>query len=68
MSEPSIEKPIYEPVQQRDGSGYFVRIRWSDGFEDRIDGFSDEAEAQEWIEKNGAHWHEWASHRVQSKR
>lgn len=58
MSEPSIEKPTYEPVPLIDGSGYFVRITWSDGFENQIDGFADKAEAQKWIEKNSPHWHE----------
>jgi len=67
MSEPNNEKPSYESVPLTDGSGYFVRITWSDGFEKEIDGFADKAEAQEWIEKNSPHWHEWASHRVQSK-
>ncbi|MGN6084419.1 hypothetical protein [Trinickia sp.] len=68
MSDPNIERPTYEPVQLKDGSGYFVRITWSDGFENEIDGFADEGEARDWINKNSAHWHEWASHRVPPKR
>jgi hypothetical protein len=62
-----LERPIYEPVQLKDGSGYFVRATWSDGFEQQINGFVDEAEARQWITDNEPYWHEWASHRVQPK-
>ena len=68
MSDAIGEKPTYEPVQLKDGFGYFVRVTWPDGFEKQIDGFADEGEAREWIEKNSANWHEWAPHRVQPKR
>jgi len=68
MSDEQLERPTYEPVQLKDGSGYFVRVTWSDGFERQINGFADEAEARQWIADKGPHWHEWAPHRVQPKR
>ncbi|MFX1733927.1 hypothetical protein PXJ20_16355 [Paraburkholderia sp. A1RI_3L] len=61
------ERPTYEPVRLKEGSGYIVRITWSDGFENEIDGFADEAEVRDWIGSNSADWHELASHRVQLK-
>jgi len=68
MSDEQLEHPTYEPVQLKDGSGYFVRATWSDGFEQQINDFADAAEARAWITANESHWHEWASHRVQPKR
>jgi hypothetical protein len=68
MSNSNNEKPVYEVVQLKDGSAYFVRVTWSDGFEQQINGFADAAEALEWIDTNGPCWHEWATHRVQPKR
>lgn len=68
MSEEGIEKPIYEVVQLKDGTGYFVRVTWSDGYEMHVNDMADEAEARDWIERNGENWHEWASHRVRPRR
>ncbi|CAN7749876.1 hypothetical protein LJR034_006840 [Caballeronia sp. LjRoot34] len=62
-----LERPTFDVVQLKDGSGYFVRVTWSDGFEQQINDFADEAEAQQWITDNAQNWHEWASHRVQPK-
>lgn len=62
-----LERPTFDTVQLKDGSGYFVRVTWSDGFEQQINDFADEAEAQQWITDNALNWHEWASHRVQPK-
>ena len=61
------QPPTYEPVQLKDGSGYYVRITYSDGYEVQISDMADEAEARQWIADNSAHWHEWAPHRVQPK-
>ena len=38
-----LERPAFDAVQLKDGSGYFVRVTWSDGFEQQINGFADEA-------------------------
>jgi ABC-type proline/glycine betaine transport system substrate-binding protein len=62
-----LERPTFDAVQLKDGSGYFVRVTWSDGFEQQINDFADEAEARQWITDNAPNWHEWASHRVQPK-
>lgn len=63
-----LERPTFDAVEVKDGSGYFVRVTWSDGYEMRIDDMADEQEARAWIDANASHWHEWASHRVQPKR
>jgi hypothetical protein len=62
------QAPTYEAVQLKDGSGWFVRVTYSDGHEVQINDFADEPEARAWIATNGPHWHEWASHRVQPRR
>lgn len=49
------ERPTYEPVQLKDGSGYFVRTAGSDGVERQINGFTDEADARAWITANEPH-------------
>ena len=63
----SPQPPTFEPVELKDGSGYFVRVTWPDGYEMQIPDMADEAEARAWIAKNEQHWYEWASHRVQPK-
>lgn len=62
-----LERPTYESVQLKDGSGYFVRVTWSDGFEQQINGFAHEAEARAWIAANERDWHERAPHHVSRK-
>ena len=61
------QEPQFEPVQLKDGSGYFVRVTWPDGYEMRVEDMADEAEARAWIMNKGPHWREWAPHRVQPK-
>lgn len=43
-----LERPTFDAVQLKNGSGYFVRVTWSDGFEQQINDFADVAEAQQW--------------------
>ncbi len=61
------QEPVFEPVELKDGSGYFVRVTWPDGYEQQINDFADEQEARTWIDEKSPHWHEWAPHRVQRK-
>jgi hypothetical protein len=40
------------PFQDKDGAGWHVIIRYPEGHERRIDGFTSEQEALEWIVAN----------------
>jgi hypothetical protein len=46
----------FDPVQLKDGSGWYVRLTLPDGREPQIDGFKTEAEAQDWIKSKSAEW------------
>jgi hypothetical protein len=46
-----------------DRSGYFVRAIWPDGYQQRITGFTDDAEAREWIANDRRGWLDWMLHR-----
>lgn len=59
----SIVKPTLQPVQLKDGNGYYVRVIWPDGFQEEIQDlntgappFVSEAEALDWIENDSADW------------
>lgn len=53
----------FESVQAKDGRGYFVRVTWSDGYEEQIAGFPGDAEAREWIANDSGGWLDWMPHR-----
>ena len=59
-----LERPTFDAVQLKDGSGYFVRVTWSDGFEQQINDFAGEAEARQWITDNAPNWHECITSRT----
>jgi hypothetical protein len=50
----SDQKPVMEPFPDKTGTGWHVIIRYHEGHERRIEGFSTEAEAMEWIVENSA--------------
>jgi len=53
MADPD-EKPVMEPFPDKTGTGWHVIIRYREGHERRIEGFSTEAEAIDWIVANAA--------------
>jgi hypothetical protein len=55
----------FEALQLDDRSGYFVRARWPDGYEQQITGFADVAEAHAWIVNDSRGWLDWMPHRPQ---
>jgi hypothetical protein len=48
----SEEKPAMVPLQDKEGTGWHVVIRYHAGHERRIDGFATEEEALDWIIAN----------------
>jgi hypothetical protein len=50
----SDEKPVMEPFPDKTGTGWHVIIRYHEGHERRIEGFSTEAEAMQWIVENSS--------------
>jgi hypothetical protein len=48
----SHEEPVILPFQDKEGTGWHVVIRYREGHERRIDGFSTEKEALDWIIAN----------------
>ena len=48
----SEEKPVMVPLQDKEGTGWHVVIRYHAGHERRIDGFATEEEALNWIIEN----------------
>ena len=48
----SEEKPVMVPLQDKEGTGWHVVIRYHAGHERRIDGFATEEEALGWIIEN----------------
>ncbi len=48
----SEEKPVMVPLQDKEGTGWHVVIRYHAGHERRIDGFATEEEALSWIIEN----------------
>jgi len=51
MTDPNA-KPLVMPVRDKDGTGWHVIIRYHEGHERRIEGFSSEEEAVDWIVAN----------------
>src|SRR5262249_22144833 len=49
---PSEEEPVMLPFPDKEGAGWHVVIRYHAGHERRIDGFTTEAEALDWIVAN----------------
>lgn len=60
-----VQSITFEAVQLNDRSGYFVRARWPDGYEQQITGFTNDAEAREWIVNDSRGWLDWMPHRPQ---
>jgi hypothetical protein len=50
----SQELPVMLPFQDKEGTGWHVIIRYHAGHERRVDGFTSEKEALEWIVANAA--------------
>lgn len=50
--------PVFTPRLLRDGSGWYVIVDWLNGDRLHVNGFIDEAEAQEWA---SADRHVWLS-------
>jgi hypothetical protein len=48
----SHEEPVILPFEDKEGTGWHVVIRYHEGHERRIDGFSTEKEALDWIIAN----------------
>jgi hypothetical protein len=48
----SVEKPVMLPLQDKEGTGWHVVIRYHEAHERRIDGFATEREALDWIIAN----------------
>jgi hypothetical protein len=46
------KEPVMLPLQDKDGTGWHVAIRYQTGHERRIDGFATENEALDWIISN----------------
>jgi hypothetical protein len=46
------EKPVMEPFPDKTGTGWHVVIRYHEGHERRIEGFSTKGEAVDWITAN----------------
>jgi hypothetical protein len=51
MADPG-EEPVMLPFQDKEGTGWHIVIRYHQGHERRIDGFSTEQEALDWIIAN----------------
>jgi hypothetical protein len=51
MADPQ-EQPIMRPFPDTEGTGWHVIVRYHEGHERRVDGFSTEAEALDWIVAN----------------
>lgn len=51
-----VQSITFEAVQLNDRSGYFVQATWPDGYEQQITGFTDYAEAREWIVNDSRGW------------
>ena len=52
MTTPDDQQPVMLPFRDRDGPGWHVIIRYPAGHERRIDGFSSEEDALNWIVAN----------------
>ena len=50
------EKPEMQPRELRDGSGWYVLVRWGNWPSEQVGGFPSKAEAQEWIDHNSPGW------------
>jgi hypothetical protein len=50
----SDEKPVMEPFPDKTGTGWHVIIRYHEGHERRIEGFTTKDEAAEWIVANAS--------------
>jgi hypothetical protein len=48
----SVEEPVMLPFQDKGGTGWHVVIRYHEDHERRIDGFTTEKEALDWIIAN----------------
>ena len=48
----SEEEPVMLPLQDKEGTGWHVVIRYHEGHERRIDGFATQNEALDWIIAN----------------
>ena len=55
MTDPATD-PIFEAVELRDGSGWYVRLTRPNMLPQHIGDFKTEAEAREWIGAKSAEW------------
>jgi hypothetical protein len=47
---------VFEPVELKDGTGWYVRLTLPGRTPPQITGFKTEAEARKWIETKSAEW------------
>ena len=55
MSE-SKPKVTFEPIQMKNGKGWYVRVVLPHGRQSQVDGFTRKAEAIAWIEHESGDW------------
>ena len=55
MTEPE-KKPEMNPRELKDGSGWYVFVRWGHRPAEQVGGFPSEIEAQQWIDQAGTSW------------
>ena len=52
----SENKPEMKPRELKDGSGWYVFVRWGNRPAEQVGGFPSETEAQQWIDQAGTSW------------
>jgi hypothetical protein len=45
-----------QPRQLKDGSGWYVLVKWGDLPPEQVGGFESEIEARQWIIENSSEW------------
>ncbi len=50
------KNPEMQPRELKDGSGWYVLVKWSDHPSEQVGGFPTEDEAQQWIKQSAASW------------
>jgi hypothetical protein len=49
-------KPVMKPRSLKDGSAWYIELRWPDGHVEHIDSFQSETEINEWISRKSEAW------------
>lgn len=50
------QKPEMQPRELKDGSGWYVLVKWGDLPSEQVGGFQSENEARQWIIENSSEW------------